>query len=338
MKRGESLRGQVLDRDGKPVAGARVFFRGPGSLTVENGRIEDAAVGRNAARTDEQGRFLITGGGPEAKHVVVISPHENAWVAPAPKEGSKEELTIRLPQPATLKVIVDIPGANQGNEQQMAGSRIEPAGKDVPLRLQMKSWEMDGWKDTGDFVKTRSVGNPGEVVFEKLTPGIYDFSRTKMYQLGERGHGSFCDRQDVTLLPGETKILRLERNRGQRVGGEIHGLPEDVPGAFITVRPAEASGDPKNMEEWKLPTYDVLTCVNDAKFLTALLVPGQYKIVAYAYRPEPKTGVWRTGIRLPNFVGTALVTIEDDDPTDPKKPAPQAILEMKPASNRPNAR
>ena len=38
---------------------------------------------------------------------------------------------------------------------------------------------------------------------------------------------------------------------------------------------------------------------------------------------------------MPDFVGTALVTVEDDDPANPKKPAPQVTIEMKPRDEKP---
>ena len=310
IKPGRSLRGRVLDHEGKPVELARVFFCGSGSLRIENGHVKDDGVGWNVVLTDENGRFTITGG-KESTQVIVLAPHLMAWTVPASEEESKE-LTIRLPKPATLKIVVDLPGAVQGNEQQIVeqpgkGPHIAPAGKEVSFRLEMESWKMPGWKDTGDFTETRTAANPGEVVFENLTPGSYDFCRTKTISLGDRGQVAMCDRQlDVKLLPGESTTIRLVRKRGQRVAGEIHGLPKDVPGAFITVRAAAASGEPHRSDEWKLPEYDALTCENDKHFLTGLLEPGRYKIVAEGYRTRPRTGViglgWRhAGLRRHGF-------------------------------------
>jgi hypothetical protein len=343
MNRGSAVLGRVLDHEGKPVKDARVFLRSPGRLRMENGQFNygDDTVGRNVVLTDADGRFIVAGAGKDATQIIVLATHLYVWAVPAPKEGSKEELIIHLPQPATLKVIMDIPGAVQGNEQRLVstisqGPRSEPAGKDVWIRLQLQTWDMEGWKNAGDFVQTRAVPNPGEVVFENLTPGLYDFCRVKMFRLGDRGSGAMCDRQlNLKLSPGETKVVLLVRKRGQRVGGEIRGLPEDVPGAWLTIRPAEVTGDPRNMmNEWKLPIFDCLTCKNDAKFLTSLLEPGQYKIVAEAYRPEPRGDVLVTGLRSPGFVGTALIKVEDDDPADPNKSAPFVTIEMKPRDRK----
>jgi beta-lactamase regulating signal transducer with metallopeptidase domain/HEAT repeat protein len=252
----------------------------------------------------------------------------------APKDAAKKEQPSQPPQRATLKVVVDLPGAVQGNEQRVVGSRADPAGPDVWLKIELKTREMKGHRDVAAFVQNRSVVNPGEVVFENLPPGTYDFYRSKIFFLGDVGNGAMCDRQDVTLLPGESKTIRLVRKSGQRVAGAIHGLPKDVPGAFITIRPAEYSGLPQKKDQWKLPTYDCLTCQNDANFLTGVLVPGDYKILAHAYRPEPKTGVNHSGLRAPDFVGMTWVTVGYDDPANPKKRPPHVTIEMTPRDEK----
>jgi beta-lactamase regulating signal transducer with metallopeptidase domain/protocatechuate 3,4-dioxygenase beta subunit len=344
MKRGGTVRGKVLDHEGKPVKDARVFVRGPGELSVENGEISSLSgnFGQNVVRTDAEGRFFVTGLGKESTQVIVLAPRMYVWVASAPAEGSKEDLIIRLPQPATLKVIMDIPGAVQGNEYLTTrvpgqGPRMDPAGKNPWIRLQLQTWDMEGFKNSGDYTQIKSVANPGELVFDNLTPGLYDFCWEKMYRLGDRGSGAFCDRQlGLKLSPGETKTVNLARKRGQRVDGEILGLPKDAPGAWITVRPAEVTGDLRNeTKEWKLPTFDALVCKNGEKFRTALLEPGKYKIIAQAYTPEPRNGVFSTGIRLPNYTGTAEVTIKDFDPAEQRQPVPFVKIEMKPREQKP---
>jgi len=340
MKRGAAVSGRVLDYAGKPVEGARVFARGPGMLSVENGEFSDMDrnIGRDAVKTDAEGRFSVAGLGKEASQIIVLAPRLYVWAAPAPAAGSGDEFVIRLPQPATLKVIMDIPGAVQGNEQHMAtrGTRYEPAGKDAWIRVQLRTWDMDGWKGAGDFVQTRSVANPGELIFDNMTPGPYDFCRQKQFTLGDRGSGAFCDRQlDLKLSPGETKVISLVRKRGQRVSGEVRGLPQDVPGTWITVRSAEASGDPRNMvNEWKLPIFDSLTCKTGEKFRTSMLEPGKYRIIAEGYLPQARNS-FASGVHLADFVGTAEVTIQDYDPATPGQPVPFVNIEIKPREQKP---
>ncbi len=210
-----AISGQVLDYENKPVENARVFLRGRGSLSVENGEVDwhssadysiegSVNVGNDnpnlkrwignarldVVRTDADGRFQIARPGKDYTHVIVLAPHLYIWAVPVPAEHSKQELTIRLPQPAAMKVVMDIPGAIQANEERVVnsdrGPRVEPAGKKARIRLHLMTWDMEGWKNVGDFVQTRTVANPGEVVFANLTPGLYDFSRTE----GKRGHST----------------------------------------------------------------------------------------------------------------------------------------------------
>ena len=360
-----TVRGRVLDHEGKPVKDARVFLRGPGTLQVLNGDIDwhmpngnwgggDLSVGdddprlrrwignvtREVVRTDADGRFRLDGLGRDCSHVIVLAPQLYVWAVPLPAGDARRDMTVRLPQPATLKVVMDIPGAIQRNEMRplydsVRWPRTVPPEKDAWIHLRLMTKNMDGWKDLGDFSQIRPVANPGELVFANLTPGRYDFLRIKEFSLGHRGQGAFCDRQqDLNLSPGETKVIRLVRTRGQRVEGEVRGLPKDSPGAWIAVRSAKNEEPKKMIDQRLLSNADFLTYQNDAKFLTSLLEPGQYRIVAHAYQPElePKLRMQtvQTGVRRPDFIGTALVTIEDDDPAAPKKPRPSITIEMKP--------
>ncbi len=311
LTRGAALRGRVVDHDGKPVEGAKVFFHAPTSSTL---------VPISPMPTDANGRFRVTGSGETTERLVVLAPRLSVWVVSVPQEKMNEELTVRLPRPATLKVVVDIPGAVQEGEKQLVDSpipRIAPAGKDVRLRLE--------WKGAGEFVQTRAVANPGEIVFDNLTPGQYDFSRTKTFIVGDGAPTAMCDRQlDLRLAPGETKEIRLVRRRGQRVAGEIRGLPDGIEGAFLEVHPIEYTGDPERRDEWKLPTFDALACPRNGKFETSLLEPGRYAITADAHRRETPEEHDGSHWRLPAFVGRAEVTVSDAGPP------PHVTIELRP--------
>jgi beta-lactamase regulating signal transducer with metallopeptidase domain len=360
-----TVRGRVLDHEGKPVKEARVFLRGPGTLEVLNGNIDwhmsdgnwgggDLSVGdddprlrrwignvtREVVSTGADGRFQLRGLGRDFSHVIVLAPQLYVWAVPLPAEDARRDMTIRLPQPATLKVVMDIPGAIQSNEERPLHDSVKwpqtvPPEKDAWIHLRLMTKNMDGWKNLGNFSQTRPVANPGELVLANLTPGHYGFSRSKMLSLGHGGHGAFCDRQqDLVLSSGETKVIRLVRTRGQRVEGEVRGLPKDSPGAWIMVRSAKGEEPKRMIDQWQLSNADFLTCQKDAKFLTSLLEPGQYRIVAHAYQPEqepkPRAQTIQSGVRRPDVVGSALVTIEDDDPAAPKKRRPVVTIEMKP--------
>ena len=135
------------------------------------------------------------------------------------------------------------------------GPRVEPAGKDVQICLELKTWDMEGWKGAGTFAETHAIANPGEVVFEGLTPGLYDFAAPECFSLGGMGRTYFCDRQDVTLLPGESRVVRLVRTRGRRRRRSRRACPRISRRPSSPVRSA-ATGDPRTRTKWKLPTYD----------------------------------------------------------------------------------
>jgi WD40 repeat protein len=116
--------GRVLDHEDKPV---------------ENVRVDYDTSGRNFVHTDKNGRFLLPDG-ENPDRITVFAPPLDALTLWAPKLGWSEDVTIRLPQPATLKVVMDIPGAVHDNEHWYVlapdkGWRLEPAGKDVCFYL-----------------------------------------------------------------------------------------------------------------------------------------------------------------------------------------------------------
>jgi hypothetical protein len=221
------------------------------------------------------------------------------WLAPKPEPG--QELKIVLPEPATLAVRYDIPGD----------------AEQAQLRLQLKTWEMPEWKGIIAVLKPL-VPNQGQIVLTNLTPGTYDFVREKELRIGDMGHGALCDRATVVLQGGQVQSVDCVRPAGYPVAGEITGLQDaGVTGAFIYVRPTQATGDPRNIEESRLPLYDAVTCGQDGQFQTARLAPGTYTVVAEAYRPETPEERGHTGERLPSHIGTAQVAVSADAPPAP---------------------
>jgi hypothetical protein len=283
LKRGGEIRGRVVDHKGAPVSGASVFLAGNQQLELVNGEPEGFTGSR--ARTDKDGRFALTGAGAERASVVVSSKALHAWRAEGPEAG--KEVTIKLPEPARLVLRYDI----EGDEAQ------------GHFRLELKTWDMPGWKGTGRSVQEPVAANKGEVVVPNAAPGVYDLVRVKMLRLGDTGWP---------------------------IVGELIGLAgTNAPGAYVTVKPAEATGDPLRNQEWKLTTFDALTCGPDSRFLTARILPGSYTVVAEAYEPEPPGGGFSTGWRLPGFVGTAKVTVRAD-----VRP-PRVQILMKPRAAQP---
>jgi hypothetical protein len=129
----------------------------------------------------------------------------------------------------------------------------------------------------------------------------------------------------LTLESGKTAEYNFVRPKGAPISGEIVGLPDkNVDGVFVYVRPVSVTGDPRAKTDRKLPTFDGLGLDGAGAFKTERIAPGEYRIVATAYRTETPEERSRSGWRLPAWVGTATVTVPDAG--DP----PYVRVEMKP--------
>jgi len=292
LRRGGAISGRVLDHTGKPVAGANVFLvGGPGQLELVDGKPERFTG--SSGKTDKDGRFKLPGAGEMTTHVVVSCKSLHAWLTRIPKAGG--EMSIKLPAPAAAILKYDIPGA--------ATDR---------LRLALATYDMPKWKGifcaTGDIVHRRKVAQGGAVALGNLTPGLYDVSRYVTARVGLRGQGLFCDRRWIELKGGETTGINFVRKTGVAIVGDIPGLAANgFDGAFIrieetTVRPG--------LHSYMGPILlDFLACGGDGKFKTCRIPPGRYNVIAEAYLPEDPTGRIRTGLRRPELIGSAKVTV-----------------------------
>jgi len=307
LRRGEAIRGRVIDHAGKPVAGAEVFLGGPDRhAEIVDGNAQ--GVGGKRETTDKDGRFVIYGAAPgEVHQIVLLPPGLHVWTVPVLQLG--KELTVKLPEPATLVIRYDIPG-------------------DVPegrFRVELKTWDMPDWNGAVSSVQNPTAKNQGEVVLKNMTPGIYDVIRMKLLRGGDSGTEAFCDRRDVTLEPGKTATLQFVRKKAFAIEGDLVG-PEGtgIAEAFIYVRSPKATGDPRSLDDWKLPIYDGVTSAKDGKFKTAPIEPGEYLLVAEWFAPEPRGMGFGMGWPLPAYVGKAKVTVPKDGPP------PRVRIEMKP--------
>ncbi|MHC4399204.1 MAG: carboxypeptidase regulatory-like domain-containing protein [Planctomycetota bacterium] len=305
LKRGPEIRGRVLDHAGAPVAGAKVFLGGAQSVRLADGEVEHFSGSQ--AETDEQGRFAIRGAGEGTRGIVISAPKLHVWKAPLPQPG--QEATIKLPEPASLTIHYDVEGGEDEAE----------------FRLELKTWELEDWRGVAGSVQKRYVPNRGKVVMRNLAPGTYDLVRTKRVDIGDLGKGMFCFRCDVTVAPGQAAEVRLVRKEGRRISGMVV-KPEvgNLAGAFVYVKPAEATGDPRRLTaEVRLDTFDMLGCKINGQFQTEIIPPGEYTVVAEAYKPEDLKDGWTSGRRLPDFVGTAKVTVKKEGPL------PAVLIELK---------
>jgi RNA polymerase sigma factor (sigma-70 family) len=294
LKHGSEIHGTVLSYSGRPVAGAKVFLTGGTSLMLTDGR--DTFFKGSTATTDAEGDFILQGAGVPGERVVIAADELQLWPAPQAKLG--EDLKVTLPQPASLMVRYDIPD-------------------DMPktqLRLQLMEWANSDFKNATS-VQQPTVDNGGQIILTNLAPGTYDLTRQKM--LGSSG--IFYGRKTVTLQAGRMQTVDYVRSTGYPIRGDVTGLNTNMLNISVQVRSAEATGDPNKTDEWKLQRYDGVMCDAAGHFSTARIEPGTYTVVAVAFRPEPPTSIIYSGIHLPDYFGTAKVTVSADAPPLPIK-------------------
>jgi RNA polymerase sigma factor (sigma-70 family) len=304
MKRGLEILGRVTDHTGKPVADAAVFLAGSRPVSVTGGKAvrnadqtEDKDVTRTT--TDKDGRFTLHGSGGDDNRVAVSAPGLDLWVVPAPEPGL--DLAIKLPEPGKLTIHYDIDGGP------VTGTFL----------LQLKSYEMPGWEGVQNL-RELTADNHGKLVLENVTPGQYELTRTKTLRVGGMGRTVMCDRRTVTVAAGKSVDSDFVRDKGVTVTGQIPGMEGlGVPGAYLFVRPPEATGDPRNINEAFGPLSEALPVAPDGKFTTERLLPGEYRLIAEAYLPETPQERVRLGMRLPSFVGNVKVTVPKEGKVEP---------------------
>jgi hypothetical protein len=302
LKRGFEIRGTVVDHNGMPVTSAKVYLTGSQPLDLVDG-IPRSFRGSTAV-TDGAGQFALYGGDPLSSQNILVSFKGGQIVAIVAKPRLGEEANIRLPEPAKLIVRYDMPGDDV----------------EAKLGINLAAWEMEKWKNTRVMNGLQPTIRNQEEIELTLTPGTYDFAREKIVWVGDLGKGFACDRRTILLAPGETQIVELRRNGGHAIEGDVPGLKDSgAAGACVTVRGADATGDPRNFKELN-SIFDALACnPADGHFKTAPLLPGIYTVVIEAYLPELPEQRFSTGIRPPNFIGTAKVEVSRDTAPAPVK-------------------
>ena len=249
-----------------------------------------------SVRTDAEGRFEIGGRGTDSKAIFVTTASLYVWRADLPEPG--QEATIHLPEPAKLHIRYDIEGA-------------PPTAQ---VRIELRTWDMPKWSALVDVVRWVDV-KPGDdgLVIDNLPPGIYDISRIKHTKAGNSAKDMMLDRQlKLTLVSGKTTAYDFVRKTGTPITGEVVGLPkEGVNGVYVSIRDQRASGDPRNSDDWMLPTFDGLALEGNGTFKTERIPPGKYKVVVEAYRQETREEMSRSGWRLPKWTGTAEVDVPE---------------------------
>jgi hypothetical protein len=342
MKRGGEIRGMVLDYAGWPVSGAIVYLApielgfvrlGPLGWSSSGNGPAITNWGHSHAVTDPAGRFSLRGIGTNESRLIAVSSDE-CLIQPVPVAGPVQDLKITLPEPASLIVDYDIPG--------------DVPKADFMLALNTNELPSPTWKY---ITSTRwgAAPNGGQVVLSNLLPGVYDFSRSRWDDANNRRRAIVfgdpqktvqTDHQRVVLQSGQTQQVHLVRSAGQRVEGQVTGLPNlpDTAVACLCVASSTAIRSRADFTTNKLdPCFDAVSLPGNGHFQTALLEPGTYTLVAEVYvqadapddqenkkevpGDEPVFGGFMdfAFFRLPRLalVGSATVTVTTNAPPPP---------------------
>jgi hypothetical protein len=307
----DKFQGTVIDHAGRGLAGATVYLASNQSLQLVNGqpggghwyngRLEafDTFKGSKAV-TDKDGRFTLPVVGGDR---LVIVAGDMVWLA---RVQTGKEQAIKLPQPGKVTISYDIDGAAQ----------------EGVFRLQLMTWDMPDWRGAAGVERYVTCGNGGTLEVDGLPPGEYDVCRwIEALRVGDIGQGGMLDRCALKIEAGKTAKLEFVRTKGCPISGQVVGLKEaGAPGAFVNVRPEQATGVPYIGDDWKLTFFDTLATGPDGQFKTSRIAPGTYMVTAAAYKPEVRTSGGFTdlgGIRMPNLLGKTKVVVPESGEVKP---------------------
>ena len=342
LRRGRSLVGVVVDHAGRPAAGAGLCLLRPGLGTI---RIVDDVIGEGSdtglldpsvtrAVADERGRFRITGVG-DVRTIGVSAPTLHFWTATIPTPG--EELTIRLPEPATLR----IPYAIDGD------------APEASIWLHLK--QPEDLDRTLSVTRNLTVRNGDELVLRDLTPGEYTLWRRKTLPVGEHSQRTSVEHRDITVGAGETAVVDFVREQGSPIAGAVSGPRGGGPRMiFVGIEPAAPPAPAEGL--WFPRRFlDIVACDAGGRFRTALIPPGDYVAHAAGYRNGPRYEPFGMLNDAPDFIGLVPVTVppdgnppevrimlDDRRPIGPPNPAlgdsdsggPRPVDRIHPASHR----
>jgi len=303
LSRGGTLRGRVLDYDGKPAAGTTIYLSGAQPVSLRDGKPEN--FGGSTTKADDKGDFRLRGLPKDAVTVFVVAQSVRPW--PVEVKTSDDPIEIKLPEPGKLRIKYDIEGASA------VGT----------VHLHIKSWEMPAFKGV-DSMDRPKVNNGGEIVIDHLAPGTYDLAR----YVEAAHHGLFADRTTVIIESGKTAEAGFVRKEGAPVSGKITGIDESekIESALAAVHPAQLPAGERAMFA---PVFDVVE-VKDGVFKTSKLAPGTYSVQVDMYKPETPAQMRMSGLQMPDFSGQATVSVPATGE------GPKVVIEMK-STARPEA-
>lgn len=301
MRPGRSVVGQVLDHEGRPAAGATLCLIRPSWNSV---RVVDEVVGEGSdtglidpsvttVLADEEGRFRLPGLG-DAILIGISAPTCHFWTIPVPEPG--EEATLRLPEPATLR----IPFAIEGDDPEAQLWLAQKQPEELQRRLSVS--------------RNLAVPNGGELVLQDVPAGEYTIWRKKILPIGgETLRPCPVEVRILSVGAGETVEVSYVREGKPITGTAI--LPEKGAARllYVAVEPVPNPEEPPI--PFRTPWLDMVSCDADGRFRTAHLPPGDYVVHAAGYRHSPRYEPFGQLNDAPNFRGSAPITMpEDGDP------------------------
>jgi hypothetical protein len=319
LRRGRPLFGRVVDHAGRPAAGAKLCLIRPSGGRV---RVVDEVIGEGSdtgildpavTRTvaDEQGRFRITGVGG-ARALGVSAPTLHFWTVPIPAPG--EELTVRLPEPATLRFPYDIDG---DAPETAFWLHVKP-----PEDLAERLW----------VTRNVVVANRGEAILHDATPGEYTLWRSKTLTVGQRRWRTPVEHRALIAESGHTTVVDFVRSGGGPIAGAVSG-PEGGGARMIFVGIEPVRDDTPAFESPRFPLrlLDIVACGEGGRFQTAGIPPGRYVAHAVGYRTGPRYEPFGIFNDAPDFIGSTPVTV----PPDGNPPAVRIVLASRKQQSQP---
>ncbi|MCX4247110.1 carboxypeptidase regulatory-like domain-containing protein [Paraliomyxa miuraensis] len=264
VHRGQSIRGVVLDAEGKPVEGARVSARGKATTDPR------ARLGRGRGeRSEPDGSFLVDGLLPgtyelSASHDEQPSPHEPLEVV-VPEGSDVTDITLTMLAHGEIRGIV-----RDEKGTPVAGVSIDTDGP---------GWNRASTNDEGRFVLTGVEVGEHRVSAQRgwtdtmRAPGASDDD-----EAGER----------VTVRSGEvTEVELVVESQNGRITGQVLGEGgEPIADAFVeAVREsdsaAKAEGGGRGRARWGSWSRQPVLTDDDGRFeLDDLAEQGVYSIYA----------------------------------------------------------
>jgi beta-lactamase regulating signal transducer with metallopeptidase domain len=328
------LTGKVVDDKGEPVADAVVVPLGPEKLildpipnpdktdlrlswSVTPGRAKDAPPRKPgdppvqelanpaSTKTDKAGHFSIRRSGTPANRIAVISQKVLLWVASREQLGDSKDLTIKLPEPGSLTIHCDIPD--------------KP--KKLDFWLKLRTFDGVDW-DPDIIYLSQTAANPGKKLVQGLPPAQFAVERANITPTGDnRDLMTFCERQLVSIKPGQRANLTYNRQVGRRVIGIVRGLGfNDLQYAHVSVMyfgPEEMFMGPDGRSRpGRVGTgFDVIPVGPDHRFAIQKLPAGHYMLSFFALRSDTP----RTNHQQSDYQGGVEIDIPETGEIPPVK-------------------